>query len=142
MHIEEWSAPRVAAVLASLRKDGISESRLARMAGVNRSQVNRWGRGENRPGYDAARRLASYLRREHPDLADELLAAAGYGPPGSEPEPEPELPPSLIADINRTFPDEEGRQRAVRLLQRALSGETAVPASADGEPPEHGRRAG
>ena len=57
-------------------------------------------------------------------------------------EPEPELPPSLLADIYRTFPDEEGRQRAIRLFRRTLA--EGVPGLPEAGAPQgrQGRRAG
>lgn len=120
MHIEEWSASRVAAVLASLKDAGITESRLARMAGVNRSQVNRWSRGENRPGYDAARRLAVAVYRDHPDLARELVAASGYvwAEPQDVPEPDPLVPQEVLEVLERVYKGEpEQLREAVRALE-------------------------
>lgn len=92
MHTEDWSGTRVAAALARLGDAGYPQSRLARMAGVNRSQVNRWSRGENRPGHDAVRRLAAAVWREHPDVARELVEASGYAwaePADAERSPPP-----------------------------------------------------
>jgi transcriptional regulator with XRE-family HTH domain len=93
MHYEEWSGTRVAAALARLGDSGYTQSRLARMAGVNRSAINRWSRAENRPGYDAVRRLAVAVWRAHPDIARELVEASGY--PWQEPA---ELPPEPLVD--------------------------------------------
>lgn len=109
MHYPEWSASRVAAALAELADSGMPQSRLARLAGVNRSQINRWSRGENRPGYDPVRRLAAGIWRTHPRLAKELVVASGYAwaEPVDAPEPDP------LADYF-------GEEKAARL-RRVLS---------------------
>lgn len=132
MHIEEWSGRRVAAVLASLVDAGIPQSRLARMAGVNRSQVNRWSRGENRPGHDAVRRLAAAVYRQHPREARELIEASGY--PWAEPGviPEPTVSPSLLASIRKEFPDDPAaQQRVIDAVERTMRGDPPPSAQAE-----------
>src|ERR1700761_7362903 len=101
MHTEEWSGARVAAALAALGDAGIQQARMARMAGVNRSQVNRWSRGENRPGYTPVRKLALAVWHKHPGIARELVEASGY--PWTEPEelPEPVIPPDVLEVIRK-----------------------------------------
>ena len=120
MHYEEWSGTRVAAALARLGDAGYPQSRLARMAGVNRSQVNRWSRAENRPGYDAVRKLAAGLWRAHPDLARELVEASGYAwsePP--EAPPEPLVDPEVAEMLRRRYPGEA--DDLIAELERRLS---------------------
>lgn len=65
---------------------GISQRKLADLAGVHHAQVSRWKSGMHRPDYDAMARLGAALRRDYPrlpDLTQELLAATGRGTPGS-----------------------------------------------------------
>lgn len=92
----------------------MSQVDLAGALGVSRSAVNAW---EN----DRA-----YPQNSIGALEDEL------GVRLDEPEPEPELPPSLIALVNETFDEEEWRQRAFRLLRRALAEGFAIPSPAGG----------
>ena len=130
MHYPEWSASRVAAALAKLGDSGIPQTRLARMAGVNRSQVNRWSRGENRPGYDPVRRLAVALWQKQPEIARELVEASGYPwtEPDAVPEPPP-IPPDVLAVIRQRY-NEKQQAEIIEMLT-----ELAAP----GEPPEEGR---
>lgn len=90
------------------------------MAGVNRSQVNRWSRGENRPSHDAVRRLAAAVWREHPRLARELVEASGY--PWTEPAavPKPSIPADVLAVIRKRYSPEQ--QREVIEMLESLSG--------------------
>jgi transcriptional regulator with XRE-family HTH domain len=119
MHTEEWSGSRVAAVLALLKDAGYSQSRMARLAGIgDRSTVNRWSRGENRPGPDAVRRLAAAVWPRQPELARELVEASGY--PWVEPqrEPEPLVPPEVLEVLERVYKGEPERLReAVQALE-------------------------
>lgn len=123
MHTEEWSGSRVAAVLALLKDAGYSQSRMAKLAGVgDRSTVNRWSRGENRPGPDAVRRLAVAVWPRHPELARKLVEASGYPwVEPSEPEPVPELDddPETLEALRRVYRDEPEKVRDVarRLLE-------------------------
>src|SRR5215469_9063524 len=90
-----WQPRRLADAFGAVSDTGLTRSDIARIAGVHRSQVSRWFRGEQRPGYDSAMLIAGYLRQQHPDLADEFTAAAGYGgpvDPASRPDP---VPPGL-----------------------------------------------
>jgi hypothetical protein len=115
------------------------------MAEVNRSQVNRWGRGENRPGYDAARRLALAVYRDHPDLARELVEASGY--PWSEPQdlPEPEPAPDLARDepelYEALFRAYDGDEKKVLAALRAVL-ETEASERPEGAESPSRRRAG
>jgi transcriptional regulator with XRE-family HTH domain len=79
----EWSGTRIAAAIAALKATGLSDQRIGKLAGVNRSTANRWARGLNRPDHDAVRQLAARIWREHPDIARELVEASGY--PWAEP---------------------------------------------------------
>lgn len=81
----------MAAAIARLKDAGMNESRIARLAGVGRSTVNRWARGANRPEHDPVRRLAANVFHGHPDLARELVEASGY--PWAEPTEAPQPPP-------------------------------------------------
>lgn len=95
MHNEEWSAGRIAAALARLEDEGLSQPKMARLAKVSQSTVNRWSRGQVRPGYDPVRKLAVAVFRRHPQLAQELVEASGYA--WAEPDLTPE-PPELDDD--------------------------------------------
>lgn len=90
-----WSGARLAAAIARLKDAGMTESHIARLAAVGRATVNRWARGANRPDYDAIRRLAAAVFRNHPAIARELVEASGY--PWSEPAELPE--PDALADV-------------------------------------------
>lgn len=119
MH-KEWSGARVAAALARLSDAGYPQSRLARLAGVNRSAVNRWSRGENRPTYDAVRRLSAGVWRAHPDEARELVEASGYAwSEPSELEPEPLVDPEVAEMLRRRYPGEA--DEFIAELERRLS---------------------
>jgi len=138
MHSQEWSGTRITAALAALSDAGIPQSRMARMAGVNRSQVNRWSRGENRPGYDPVRKLALAVWRSHPGIARELVEASGYAwaEPGSVPEPPP-IPSEVLAAIKKNYPPDQ--QDEVIAMLREL---TAPPSAGESEPPAGTSRAG
>lgn len=84
-----WKPDALRSALAAIQDEGFTQADLAELADVNRSQVNRWTRGENRPTYDKALLLARRIARKNQRLADEFMTAAGYGPPGAEPEPWP-----------------------------------------------------
>lgn len=96
MHNEEWSAARIAAALARLEDKGLSQPKMARLAGVSQSTVNRWSRGRVQPGYSAVRKLAVAVWRGHPDEARELVEASGYA--WAEPQDSPDPPPELDDD--------------------------------------------
>jgi transcriptional regulator with XRE-family HTH domain len=103
--MQQWSAGRLAAAIAKLEDAGNPQPKMARMAGVSQSTLNRWARGQVRPGPDVVRRLADALWRRYPDLARELVEASGY--PWIEPEPAPE--PEPIPDDVMAFIRESGR---------------------------------
>lgn len=65
-----------------VRVAGISQNRIAALAGVHHSQVSRWKTGMHRPDYDQIAKLAAGLSEAHPELgalAPALFRAAGYG---------------------------------------------------------------
>lgn len=77
----QWSPERFAAAVASiLDAMDMSAADLARMAGISRSQASRWARGAHQPAYPNVRQLGIAVYRKHPELAQELMAAAGYPP--------------------------------------------------------------
>lgn len=88
---------RFAALLRDIQAcAGLSQESIGRLAGANRSTVNRWMRGKQQPQYLHVSRLAARLRREHPELDDlvgELLTAAGYGTQVPDAAEIPGLPP-------------------------------------------------
>lgn len=96
---------RQAAAFTAAEATGLSKSDIARITGTHRSQVSRWTSGEQRPSYDRTMRLAAHLARTRPDVAEELVAAAGYGPP----EPDPPVPPDVLAVMSRYTPDEQAK---------------------------------
>lgn len=72
-------------------------------------------------------RLAAWLRREHPAVADELTSAAGYGPDDSEDEPSGVLPPGLDGDIRRAIPDPDDAAWFTSVVEAAVKGEPLPP---------------
>jgi transcriptional regulator with XRE-family HTH domain len=144
MHTEEWSAARVAAALARLEDAGYAQPKMARLAGVSQSTVNRWRRGKVQPGYATVRRLAAATWRRHPELARELVEASGYA--WAEPADEPEPPDVLagvwgpdVADSVRREVRKRAPQDAEKILE-AIEDDLRRPSSA-GES-ERGRAAG
>lgn len=131
-----WQRSRQAAAFAAAERTGLSKSEIARIAGVHRSQVSRWVSGEQQPSYERAMRLAAHLRRDHPELAAELVAAAGYGEP--EPQPESSIPADVLRVIRKNYDPDQ--QREIIEMLRELSGPPGGASSerSGGEP----RRAG
>lgn len=122
---EEWSGTRVAAVLARLEDAGYSQSRISRLARIGQATISRWSRGENRPSYDGARRLAVAIWPRHPDLAQELVTASGYAWAEPDSQPEPLVHPELAEMLRRHAPDEA--DRIIAALERARSGQVSEP---------------
>lgn len=119
-----WSA-RTSAALAAIEAAGFSRPDIAKITGAHRSQVGRWFSGEHRPGYDNAMRIAGAVRREHPHLADEFVAAAGFGGP-VEPAPGSPVPRDVLAAIRKTLePDDQ--ERAIAALEETLRGPSPSP---------------
>lgn len=136
MRNKEWSASRVAAALASLEDAGYAQPKMARLAGVSQSTVNRWSRGKVQPGYGTVWRLSVAVWRRHPDLARELMEASGYAwaEPDELPEPEPVISPAMLAAIRKDV-DPADQQRVIDAFERSLRGEPQPPnepAEADG----------
>lgn len=121
-----WNPPRLAATISALKDAGYTRERIGTLAGIHKSQVSRWASGEQRPRYDAAMMLAGRLRAEqHPGLADEFIAAAGYS---SEPQPEPLVAPELAASLRRYAP--EDADRIIAELERIRAARLARPGQA------------
>lgn len=78
-----WDPAQLSALIDGIRETtGLTQRKLALLAGVHHSQISRWKSGEHRPAYDQITRLATALTEGYPDLAEEaaqLPAAAGYG---------------------------------------------------------------
>src|SRR6185312_6058238 len=75
----QWAPDQFAGVLAKIRDAmSLSAADLARLAGVSRSQASRWGRGAHQPAYPNVRQLGIAVYRDYPELAQELMASAGY----------------------------------------------------------------
>lgn len=120
----------------AVRGWGIAE--LARRAKVGRPTIYGWRDSPGKPQSGPVNAVADVLGIDR-KRANELAGII----PRAGPEPEPELPPSLLADIYREFPDdEEGQRRAIRLFKRTLAEGFAVPPSADAPGQGQGRRAG
>ena len=126
-----WSGPRVAAAIARLKDAGMSEQRIAKLAGASRATANRWARGANRPDHDSMRRLAAAVWRQHPDLARELVEASGYAWAEPTELPEPAISPALLAAIRKELPDPEDQQRVIDALERTMRGEPPPSAQAE-----------
>jgi len=73
---------------------GMSQRKLAELAGVHHAQVSRWKSGMHRPDYESMTRLGAALRKEYPklpDLTGALIAATGRSA-------HDEAPPGIPAD--------------------------------------------
>jgi transcriptional regulator with XRE-family HTH domain len=143
MQNEEWSAARIGAALAKLEDAGHSQPKMAEMAGISQSTVNRWIRGKVQPGYSAVRKLAVAVWRRHPDVARELVEASGYAwaEPQDVPEPVPELDddPETLDALRSAYRDApEMVREAARALIRA---EARASGRSAGESSSQGRRA-
>jgi transcriptional regulator with XRE-family HTH domain len=117
--MQQWSAARVAAAIAKLEDAGNEQPKMARMAGISQSTVNRWARGEVRPGADGVRMLARAIWRQHPDLARELVEASGYdwAEPDASSVPPPLIAPELEAEIRRLADDEEEAEALLAAMR-------------------------
>jgi transcriptional regulator with XRE-family HTH domain len=106
---------RQAAAFAAVERTGLTKSDIAKIAGTHRSQVSRWASGEQRPSYERTMRLAAHLRPRHPELAEELVAATGYGP--VEADPESAIPPEVRRVIERAPRDDQWKRDAIEALE-------------------------
>jgi transcriptional regulator with XRE-family HTH domain len=141
MHNEEWSGSRVAAVLARLEDAGYSQSRISRISRIGQATISRWSRGENRPSYDGARRLAVAIWRQHPDLAQEMMEASGY--PWQEPADAPSEPlvaPELADSLRRSL-DEDAEWVIAELERRRAERRAGQPAAQEPPEPREGQAA-
>ena len=142
MRNNEWSAPRLAAALAKLEDAGYAQPKMARLAGVSQSTVNRWSRGKVQPGYSTIRSLSSAIWRRNPDLARELVEASGYAWAEPDDTPEPIISPSLLASIRKEFPDDPAaQQRVIDAVERTMRGEPPPGAQAGADESRDARRA-
>jgi transcriptional regulator with XRE-family HTH domain len=111
--VHTWLPHQFREALGRLRdRSGLSDADLARLAGKSRSQVNRWSRAENQPGFDGLRTLATNLAREgYPaeivNLAGDLIRAAGYSTEsaGAPPVPDAEGAVRLTVIVNPEDPE-------------------------------------
>jgi transcriptional regulator with XRE-family HTH domain len=104
---------------------GFGQGDIAELAGVNRSQVNRWARGENRPTYDKALQLARRTGGRLPRVAARFMAAAGYawdGKTEAEPGPRPLIAPE-VEDAVRQHAEspEEAEALLAAMRERKLA---------------------
>ena len=139
MHAGGWNPGALSAALSAMQDEGLSQGDIAKLAGVNRSQVNRWARGEHRPAYDRALRLARATAARMPAVAARFMTAAGYtwdGRADPAPEREPPIPPDLLALIRRRFPPDK-QQEAIDALEDILLPPTE---SGEGDPARRRRR--
>lgn len=143
MHTSQWDRQRFKDVLEEIqRRTNLSQTELAKLAGRNRTQINRWVRAENQPAYTALQQLATATAARYPDVADlarELMAAAGYPETGShahaalnaaaemtaaEVVPAPPKPPTIAemrAEIARLMAQMTPQERAG--LERTIAAE-------------------
>ncbi|HEY3883024.1 MAG TPA: hypothetical protein VGM12_30930 [Trebonia sp.] len=111
------------AVLATVKDNGMSVKEMTQLSGANRSTIYRWmSGGEGQPDYDLVNRLARAIWRRHPELARELVEASGYAwaEPADEPEPEPLIPPEVLAALESAYADDP------ELLRRAVEAQEAI----------------
>ncbi len=120
---------RQAAVFAAVERTGLTKSDIGRIAGVHRSQVSRWVSGEQRPSYERTMRLAAHLRRGgHEDLAEQLIAAAGYGP--VERGPDSTIPDDVLAVIRKRYSPDQ--QKEIIDMLKELNGPPSEGRSSSG----------
>lgn len=85
-----------------MKRGGLTQTAIAELAAVSRSQVNRWTRAEHQPSYEPVRRLADKLGERGPEmraLGRNLLETAGY----ASPEPEPPAQHPVDAGVVRSY---------------------------------------
>src|SRR5215471_3740289 len=107
-----------------MQNEGLGQGEIAELAGVNRSQVNRWARGENRPTYDRALQLARRAGRRMPELAARFMAAAGYPWDGSTDPADDDLSdfgPGEVKAIRDSIPDKADQDRVFLLIRVMLN---------------------
>lgn len=85
MRADRWNPERFRLLIKEIQeRTGLGDSALGPMAGLSRSQFNRWSRAENQPSHKPLRTLYDSLIAHDPELrvpARDLLIAAGYDPP-------------------------------------------------------------
>src|SRR4051812_22015242 len=102
-----WDRARVIAILKSLRDEhGISVAQMAKMAGAGPGTVYRWmgegGIDAPQPTRVLVQNLAWAIERRHPELARQLVQAAGHPwEDAPEAEPEPLVAPELAESLRR-----------------------------------------
>jgi transcriptional regulator with XRE-family HTH domain len=125
---QRWDRSRVIAILKSLRDEhGFSVAQMAKMAGVGPGTVYRWmgegGIDPPQPTRIPIQNLAWAIERRHPELARQLVKAAGHPwEDRPEGEQEPLVSEELAESFRRSVPEdaewiiaERERRRAARL---------------------------
>lgn len=83
VHTTEWDRDLLQKTLQKIMKHAsLSQAAVGELAGRDRTMANRWLSGRHQPAYDAASRFANAITSHHPeiaDLAEQFMAAAGYG---------------------------------------------------------------
>lgn len=129
---------RQAAAFAAVERTGLTKTDIGKIAGVHRSQVSRWVSGEQRPSYERTMRLADHLKRDRPELAEELIAATGYGP--VERGLDSTVPPDVLALIRKRYNPDQQREIIAKLEE--LGGGAPGEASGRSDPGTSASRAG
>jgi transcriptional regulator with XRE-family HTH domain len=138
MHSSRWDRGTFRQALTQIMtRANLSQQDVADIAGMSRPQVSRWAAGAHRPNFDPVTRLAAWVRRNHPDLtglADDLVAAAGYGQPaGSGSEDRPRFPgdPELDEKAEKIWAlrfDDKGRIMTDDAARVVIAGIAAMEA--------------
>lgn len=118
-----WDRDRVIAILKSLRDEhGISVAQMAKLAGVSQpGTVYRWmgegGIDAPQPTRVPLQNLAWAIERRHPQLARDLVRAAGHPwEDAPAPEPEPLVAPELAESLRRYAPEQA--EQVIAELER------------------------
>lgn len=83
-------------------------------------------------------RLADHLKRERPELAEELIAATGYGP--VERGPDSTIPPDVLALIRKRYDPDQ--QREIIAMLEEYGGGAPSESSGRSDPGSPASRAG
>lgn len=123
--------PRFAAVITAIEHTGKSRAEIGRMAGRDGSATTRWAKGTHMPAWSGAKALADALKREHPGLADELLAAWHFYSDPAEAPAGSAIHPEVLRVLQKHYTPEQQAQ-AIELLEELSAAPADAPSAHDG----------
>jgi transcriptional regulator with XRE-family HTH domain len=103
-----------------MERTGLTQTEIGRITGRDRTMANRWTAGRSRPAYEAATALAAAINEQHPDLAEQLLAAAGYRPSTTPEQPLRSSAAQVVDDL-RAVARRESKTIGDVLVERGLA---------------------